>query len=292
MKTRLPALLVETVRSFLKHDCMPMSASIAYYALFSLFPLLLAIVTILQIIAGPQDVEHRVLQITGQLFPGSGSLVVGNIEAALESRQTFGIISLLLLLWSASAVFAIIRHSLNRAWNVEKERPFLQRTLTDIGMAVGVGLLFMLSLGTTVMFRFAWHTLPPAIQVLDRSIVWKTASGLTPLCISFILFLLIYRLGPDAEVRWKDVLPSAVLAAALFEVAKTLFSWYLTTVARYGEVYGSLSAVIAFLFWAYISAIILLLGAELGAAYAKLRISQEAAQGRGDATVSEENSAK
>ena len=289
MNTRLPALLAETVRSFIKNDCMPMSAGIAYYALFSLFPLLLAIVAVLEIIAGPQDVENRLFQITGQLFPGSGRLVVGNIEAAIEARQTFGGISLLFLLWSASAVFAIIRHSLNRAWNVEKERPFLQRTLKDIGMAVGVGLLFMLSVGTTFMFVFAWQMLPPAIRVLDSTAVWKTASGLTPLCVSFILFLLIYRFGPDAEVRWKDVLPGAVLAAVLFEVAKTLFTWYLTNVAKYGEVYGSLSTVIAFLFWAYLSAIILLLGAELAAGYAKLRRSQVVAQARGDPAVSEED---
>ncbi len=291
MKARLPALLLETVRSFIKNDCTSMSASIAYYALFSLFPLLLAIVAIFEMIAGPQDVENRLLRITGQFFPGSGGMVVGNIEAVIESRQTFGVISLLLLLWSASAVFASVRHSLNRAWNVEKERPFLQSMLTDIGMAGGVGLLFMLSVGTTFMLRFAWQALPQAIQVLDRTAVWRAAFGLTPLCVSFILFLLIYRFGPDAKVRWKDVLPGAVLAAALFEVAKGLFTWYLTNVARYGEVYGALSTMIALLFWAYVSAIILLLGAELAAEYAKLRSSQEAAQARADAAVSEENTA-
>jgi membrane protein len=89
--------------------------------------------------------------------------------------------------------------------------------------------------------------------------------------LSIAAFILIYRTMPRAAVDWQDVWPGGLAAGIVWEVAKQLFAWYLGNFARYGLVYGSVGAIIAFLFWCYLSAMILLLGAELTAEYSRWR---------------------
>ena len=136
---------METVRDFLRDDCTSMAAGIAYYGLFSVFPLLLGLIALLGLLLEPTQVQKRLLEMTSQVFPASADLVRQNIEAVVASRGAIGLISVLGLFWSASALFAAIRKSLNRAWNVERERPFLKQKLIELSMAAGVGALFLVS---------------------------------------------------------------------------------------------------------------------------------------------------
>lgn len=264
-----------------------MAAGIAYYALFSLFPLLLGIVAVIDMLGLSQPVQDSLFRMTGQFLPGSGGMVVGNIESVIESRE-IGLVSLLILVWSSSSVFEITHRSLNRAWAVEKERPFILSKLVDTGMAIGIGLLFLLSVGMSAVLNFAWQLTTPAIRDLEGGTLWRLALGLTPLIVSFVLFSLVYRFMPDAKVRWLDAMLGALLAAVLFEFAKILFGWYLIFIANYSLVYGSLAAVMALLFWAYVSAVILLVGAEFAAAYARLHGAQKPGPSVDDLLVAEE----
>lgn len=104
----------------------------------------------------------------------------------------------------------------------------------------------------------------------DLAKVWYLGMALLPLAFSFVIFALVYRFVPNDRISWRDVWPGALLAAFLFEVAKNAFAWYLANFANYSLVCGSLGAVIAFLFWSYLSALILLLGAELASEYSRL----------------------
>lgn len=121
-------LVRRTLREFLKDACMHMAAGIAYYAFFSLFPLLLGLIAILGIILEPTEVQERLLEMVLQVFPVSAGLVAHNVEGVVASRGALGLLSILGLIWSAMLVFAAIRRSLNRAWDLEKERPFLGRS--------------------------------------------------------------------------------------------------------------------------------------------------------------------
>lgn len=263
-------LAMRTTRKFLDDDCMHMAAGIAYYALFSLFPLLLGLIAILGLLIESAEVQERLLEMASQVFPASAEVVAQNMKGVVASRGAIGILSLVGLLWSATAIFAAIRRSLNRAWDVERERPFLKQKLVELGMVTGVGLLFLVSMGATAFFRVALQFLPLQLQSLEDGPWWEIAVTLFPLVFSFIIFALVYRFVPNAKVTWGDVWPGALLAAVLFEAGKNIFAWYLANFANYSLVYGSLGAVIAFLFWSYLSALILLLGAELAAEYSRL----------------------
>ena len=251
-----------------------MAAGIAYYALFSVFPLLLGLIALLGLLLEPTQVQKRLLEMTSQVFPASADLVSQNIEAVVASRGAIGLISVLGLFWSASALFAAIRKSLNRAWNVERERPFLKQKLIELSMAAGVGALFLLSVTITAVIGVAWQLLPPQVRMSEESGLWRLTAGLLPLVFSLILFAMVYRYVPNTKLTWGDVWPGAALAAVLFEAAKNLFAWYLASFANYSLVYGTLATVIVFLLWTYISALVLLAGAELAAAYTRLFGSQ------------------
>ena len=265
---------METVRDFLRDDCTSMAAGIAYYALFSIFPLLLGLIALLGLLLEPTQVQKRLLEMTSQVFPASADLVSQNIDAVVAARGAIGLFSILGLFWSASAIFAAIRKSLNRAWNVERDRPFLKQKLIEFSMAAGVGVLFLLSVTITAVFGVAWQLLPPQVSMLKESGLWRLAAGLLPLVFSFMLFAMVYRFVPNVTLTWGDVWPGAALAAVLFETAKNLFIWYLASFANYALVYGSLATVIVFLLWTYISALILLAGAEFAAVYTRLFGSQ------------------
>ena len=165
-------LIRATIREVQDDDCTHMAAGIAYYALFSLFPLLLGIIAIAGVVLQPGAVQEELLDQTTALFPGSQDLVTMNVDSIVASRQTLGLISLLGLLWSGSAIFAAIRRSVNRAWDVEKERPMLKQKLVEFTMMAVVGVAMLGSLLITTVFRVllgldlgkqvGWpHLLPP-----------------------------------------------------------------------------------------------------------------------------------
>ncbi|MDP2727425.1 MAG: YihY/virulence factor BrkB family protein [Dehalococcoidia bacterium] len=259
-----------TMREFLKDDCMHMAAGIAYYAFFSIFPLLLGLIAIIGVLLEPAEVQGRLQELVLQAFPASAGIVADNLEGVVASRGALGFLSLLGLLWSAMAVFAAIGRSLNRAWDLERQRPFLKQKLLELGMVGAVGLLLLVWLGATAFFRLAQQFLPAGLQPLEGGPSWDVATWLVPAAFSFGVFLLVYRFVPNTRITWGDVWPGALLAAALFEAGKNLFAWYLASFANYSLVYGSLGVIVAFLLWAYLSAVILLLGAEFTAEYARL----------------------
>ena len=263
-----------TYKEFLDDDCMHMAAGIAYYALFSIFPLLLGIIAIVGVVLEPGTLQGAVLDYATEIFPGSRELVSTNVEGIVSSRGTLGLLSFLGLLWSGMAIFAAIRRSLNRAWDIEQERPFWRQKLVELAMMVGVGLILMTSIVVTAFFRILLGLNSEAAAGIATPLA--TLGSFMPLLLDFVVFAAIYRFVPNTPAVWSDVWPGAVLAAVLFEGGKHLFLWYMTNFADYSLVYGSLASVIAFLFWSYISAIILLLGAEVAAEYSRLPHRREA----------------
>lgn len=156
--------------------------------------------------------------------------------------------------------------AVNRVWDVRKDRPFYIRKLRDLGMALGTGILFLLSVGATAVFSILRATELPV-----GGIAADVAARLLAFLFSLGIFLVIYKFMPNAKTYWRYVWPGAVLAAVLFEIAKTLLVFYLDHFASYDMVYGSVASVIILLFWIYISAFILILGGEFSSEYGRMR---------------------
>lgn len=263
-------LTKRTISSFTGDNCMHLAAGIAYYAFFSMFPLILGLIAILSLFLEPLQVQQRLLDMTLQVFPASADLVAKNIQGVVVSRGRIGIISLVALLWSAMAVFSAVRISLNRAWGVKRDRPFVYQKLLEFAMIVGIGLLVLISLAGTAFLRYASEFAPEWLRILGGSQAGNLTASLLPAAVSFVIFASVFWFVPNIKATWEDIWPGALLTAVLFEVGKNLFAWYLTSFANYALIYGALAAVVALLFWAYISAVVLLLGAEFTSEYSRL----------------------
>jgi len=259
-------LIVRTVQELGADDASHMAAGVAYYAILSLFPLLLGLLAIFGFFLPSEAVQEELFDFFKRNLPGSIDVLERNIEEVTRLRGAIGLVGLVLLFWSASAMFGAIARAINRAWDIHRDRPFHIRKLRDIAMALGTGVLFVLSVGATAVFSI--------LQGMDLPMVGTAAdSGARFLgfLFSLAIFLLLYKFMPNTKTFWRYVWPGALLAAILFEVAKTLFVLYLGNFATYESVYGSVGSVIALLVWIYISAFILILGAEFSAEYGRMR---------------------
>jgi membrane protein len=177
------------------------------------------------------------------------------------------------LLWGGSAVFNVIRRSLNVAWGVKKPRPFFVERAMEIAMTMGVGLLLLVSIGITTSLSVIQrlNATVTGIEFLNGVTFWQMILMLASIGLAFLTFLLLYKFVPNTRVQWRDVWWGALLAAVGFEVAKQVFVWYATNFAHYHLIYGPVSTIIALLLWTYVSAVIVLFGAKLTSMYAKSR---------------------
>lgn len=270
-------ILVHALQSYSRARAGEAAASLAYYALFSLFPLLLFLVTIGSSILKSDQVLQHVLEFTETALPTSQELVKKNIQEVLARRGAVGLVAAVGLLWSATSVFAILARNINLAWHNSKPRNFLHTRLVGV-MMVGIlaVLLILLSLLSTTVFNLLprldvtaplWGNTP-----IYQTYSWKIASRLIPWFFTFLMFLGLYRWVPNTRVNWSEAIWGALVGASGWEITKSGFTWYLRSgLAKYQLVYGSLGTVIALILWIYLSSVIVLFGAHLGAAVAHHR---------------------
>jgi len=262
-------ILRETFQRFNEARASEAAAGMAYYALFSLFPLLLALVAAGSFFLESERAYREVVDLVTQAIPVSRGLIERNIRRVLELRGTVGIVGLIGLLWSATGVFTILANHINRAWPEAETRSFLEKRLVALGMVGALAGLLVLSLFSTAVLNLLPRLQVPlwgGVSVYETSL-WAIASKLVPGLFIFLMFLSLYCWVPNTEVKWSGVIGGALVAAFAWEVVASAFAWYLSSgLARYELVYGSLGAVVALMFWIYISSLITLFGAYLGAA--------------------------
>ncbi len=266
-------LIVRTMQELSADDATHMAAGVAYYTLFSLFPLLLGLIAALSFFLESQRVQTELVGWVSQYLPGSSQFVESNLEAVLRIRGALGVFAAIGLLWSGSAIFGAISRAVNRAWDVHRDRPFYISKPRQLLMALGVGVLFLMSVATSAFIQvtasLASQDLPgwPFLyEAVGRTVLQGSSLGFT-----VSIFLLIYKFMPNTRTYWRYIWPGAVLAAVLFEVAKNVFILYVNQFAQFEHVYGSLAPVIGLLLWTYISSFILILGAELSSEYERLK---------------------
>ena len=268
----LPTLIIRTVKELGDDDATHMAAGVAYYALFSLFPLLLGIIAIIGMASESTSTRQRILEWTSESFPGAGDLISDNIVASIEASGSLGAISIIGLIWAGSAIFGAITKAVNRAWDIEEDRPFVKNKIMQLTMAVGVAILFALALASASIAQASGRFGDTEAFLLGHA---DHVSGLVLFrLLSFIanlaIFLTLYKVIPNTKTHWRYIWPGALAAALLFEGGKYLFVFYLDNFATLSAVYGSIGSVIVLLLWAYVSAFILILGAELSSEYGRM----------------------
>jgi membrane protein len=244
----------------------------AYYTLFSLFPLLLALVAAGSFFLDKQDVYQQVVDLVSNAFPMSQSLIEENLQQVLALRGAVGLTGLVVALWSASGAFTILTRNINRAWTDAEPRGFLKNRLVALGMVGSLAILLVLSLlASTILNVLSQFQVPlVSLESLYDTVLWTALAELVPWLIIFFLFLALYLWVPNEDVPRPAAFWAALVAAVAWKIVAGVFAWYVGSgLARYQLVYGSLGTVVAMLFWIYLSAWIIIFGAHLSAAVAR-----------------------
>lgn len=261
MVIKLTKIFLQTIKDFTKDNGPQWAASIAYYSLLSIFPLLLAGISLLTFIANP---DWAVVQLTAQVgyfVPVDISQVQSLISSIIKSRGTASLVSIVLLLWSGTGVFTSIRTALNIAYGGNKGFAIFKDTLYKFMMLAGIAVLFLISYFSQYILGFIVKEaglILPEIQFLFSALLSSTSDLLL-----LGTFFLLYRFVPRSNVTWQAAFGGAFFSTILYIVARSLFGVYIHQFAQYNLVYGSLAIGIIIIFWAWLASAILILGGEL-----------------------------
>ena len=261
--------LVELVNS----NDVTHAASIAYYALLSFFPFLLLVFSILGSITDDENDRIAVLTFVFRYFPTQLDFVNNQLLAFQENSVQLGVAGALALIWASLGVFGAVTSGVNEAWGVEQQRSFWKHRMVSFLMLVAAGGVMILGLLLVGAVEFAQAS---AFGVMLARFGWLgILQTLTADYLATVLLILgvglVYYYIPNAKTRFRDVWVGAALTGALWRVAFDGFSWYIGANTSMAMIHGSIAAVVVFLFWVYVSSIILMYGVEFTAAYARLR---------------------
>lgn len=264
-------LAVRTVKELIEDDATHMAAAISYYALLSMFPLIVGLISVLSFFWHDEAVQGLIITWASGFLPESREFIQSSIDPIIEARGAIGVFALIGLFWTGSAIFGGITRSINRAWDVHADRPIYLSKARQLVMAFMTGLLFLASMTINAFVGFTQELqLPlPGVLVSNISVAMLYAGSFA---LIFIVFLMLYKYVPNAKTYWNEVWVGALVAAALFEITEYVFILYLSRFAGFANVYGVLLApVIVILLWSYVVGLILILGAEISSEYGRLK---------------------
>ncbi len=259
-------LIVGVAKGLADHQAADMAASIAYYTLFSIFPLLLGLLALLGIFLPYETVYEQTFLIFNNYLPDATDLIERNISEIIAARGTLGIVAIAGLIWTGSMLFTSIYRVINRVWDISRVMPFWIRKPRDIAMVLGIGVLFLVFIPVSLAISSIPEGQFPVVDALARYFNWVLVFVMTA-----AVFAFLYKIMPNALVHWRDVLPGAIVAAGLLWAAMAVFIFFVEEFANWELVYGPVGSVIAFLMLVYIAAFILIIGAEVSAEYAGMR---------------------
>lgn len=251
-----------------------LAAAIAYYSVLSLFPLAIGLVTVFSLVLEAEVVEQEVHRFFHTYLPGSHGILQANVEAVNNIRGVLGIVSFMGLVWSSTLIFGAITRAVNRAWDIEYDRPFYIDKPRHLLMAISVTPFFVASMVLTSGLQFLGNDEIPflgSLSFLENNGINALVRPV-PFLFSLTIFLLIYKFTPITRTYWRFIWPGALFSALLFEAAKSVFIFYLDHYAAYERIYGTLASVIVLLAWAYVSGFIVVIGAEVSSEYFRLRM--------------------
>ena len=273
-------LIARVIQELVDDDATHMAAGVSYYTVLSLFPLALGLSAIVGTIIDSSGHQEEVIESIVAYLPGSESFVRDSVASAVNFRTALGIVSVVSLFLMGSAIFGAIARAVNRAWGVTRKPRFYQNKPRQLALAIVVSILFMISVGITGFLHWATSIdiAGTSLESLLGGSTVKLILQIPAVLVSFAIFITIYKVLPNTKTQWRYIWLGALVAGVLFEGSKNLFLWYLDHFARYDQVYGNIASVVVLMVWAYISAFILIVGAEVASEYGRLQTGVERGQ--------------
>lgn len=260
----------------MQEDAFTYSAAISFYTMLSLPAVLLIVVSI----GATLYEENRIQQeLIAQISSLIGRSTAGEIEqilakASMREQSTFfaRVIGIGTLIFSSTTVFFSLQMAINQIWNIEAkpERGFLKylvNRLLSLAMVVGIGFVLMVSLVVEALLVIFRDFIEGFEQTLSE-IVMKVSSELVSFCIVMLIFSLMYKILPDAKLKWRDVWVGGLVTTLLFVGGKLLIGVYLGA-SSFTDVYGASGSLVVLLVWTYYAAFIFLFGAKITYIYTK-----------------------
>jgi len=265
VKGRIIPLFRESLKEFGADNGTLLAASVSFNLLLSLFPLALAVIYVAGSFAGSPYTQDEIIRGISYLLPVSRQLIANTVTSVAAARGAVGFLAFIGLIWGGFGFFNSIRRALNTAWGISKPHPILKGQLINLVMMIGAAILLFLSVLVTVFLSTVSEQGVPVqgAEPMNISFMERVLANIIAICLAFLVFLLLYKFIPTERPRWKDIWLGALVAAICFEIIKVIFLVYLRIFNPYNLVYGSIGALIAFLMWTYLSALIFLFTAKV-----------------------------
>lgn len=280
---KLPRPLSETIyllkgslQEFGDDNASRLAAALAYYAAFSVAPLLLVIIALVGFFwqTGEADVQARLMDELGEAIGTEGAAAIQTmLEASTQAGG--GLIATIAgvggLIWGATRIFAQLQGALNDIWDVRPNPDrgvmnFISTRILSFGMVLVMGLLLLIAFVMSAIVTAAGDMISEHLPY--SSLMIQVVNHGLSLAIIAVLFAAIYKYLPDVEIAWRDVWVGAVITAVLFNLGKYGISVYLSTTST-ASMYGAAGSFVLLLLWVYFAAIIFFLGAEITQVYAR-----------------------
>jgi len=267
-------VLKASFTGFTEHKVTKLSGSLAYYTVFSMAPLLIVIISLCGIFLGREAAEGQVYaQMEGFLGSDTAIQLQELIKnASLSDKGTVAfIIGIVTLLIGSTTVFADIQDSINSIWGL-KPKPkrgwvkMLQNRFLSFSVIVSLGFLLLVSLAITAILDGFSYKLQSRFEDISV-IVFYIINTVITLAVVSLIFSVIFKVLPDAIIKWRDVISGSVVTGILFMIGKFGISFYIGQ-SNVGSTYGAAGSLVILLLWTYYSSIILYFGAEFTKAYA------------------------
>ena len=264
------SLLVRGAKEAKTDAITDIAAALSYYAFLAIPAVLLVAVGVFTQVAGPDTIQSMLDRLEGIVPEEAITLVGDSLNRAIENQNggiVLIVVGFLLALWTASGAMNALMRGLNRVYGRDESRGFVRQRLTALGMLACLLLAFGLAFGLLVMGPKLSDWLGSALNAEDI-FGWLWWSLQWPILILGLLgaFAAVLYLGPDVEMRrWRFLTPGAIVAVIMWLLASGLFAVYVSLLGSYNKAWGSLAGVIIMLTWLWLSALALLLGAEVNA---------------------------
>lgn len=269
------AILKEVISEFIEVNVLKMSASLAFYTLFALAPMFIVIITIAQFFFGAEAIEGNLYpQIEGLVGSQAATQIEEMIKnAAISGRSNFSTIgSAVMLIILATGVFVEIQESINYIWRL-KAKPkkgfmkLIANRLLSFSMVVSLGFILLVSLAVNAALEVLMERLQQMLPIITVYLTYSL-NLLLAVTVITLLFACIFKILPDAKIRWKNIIIGAATTALLFMVGKFAITLYLSNI-DVSSTYGAAGSIVIILLWVYYSAIILYFSAIVTRVYAQ-----------------------
>ncbi|NCO39138.1 MAG: hypothetical protein COZ06_29440 [Armatimonadetes bacterium CG_4_10_14_3_um_filter_66_18] len=257
---------------FAEDYCLLLAAALSFYGLLSLIPLSFLGLWALSRWFGPDEAYRMAVQLVRQNIPLGADVLIGQMNAVRHgsaSWMTGSLWGLLPLVWASSQFYETLERIMSAGWAGRPLRGYLARKSLALLTLLCAGVFFGASLlaTTTLAALQHWQLRLFGITAPEFPRLWHLAMTALPFVLSITLFFLLYKFLPNAKVPGMLALKAATVAGVLWELSKSSFARFISRETTYQNLYGPLTNVVVFMLWIYVSALILLLGAEFAAAY-------------------------